>query len=161
MLLEVSYGTRRFWTPSVAVMNQWVAKAMGRAAQQRPASADALIACKVVSLAESRRLNREYRGFDKPTNVLSFTADDADPHLFLGDLAICPAVLVREAREQRKTLSAHWAHLMVHGTLHLLGFDHQTDDEARIMERREIRVMRALGFLNPYLRTTESPQRGY
>ena len=74
---------------------------------------------------------------------------DAPTHL--GDLAICPPVLRAEALEQRKTLRAHWAHLVVHGSLHLIGYDHERDADARRMERREIRVLRRLGFSNPYL----------
>jgi|APCry1669189472_1035225.scaffolds.fasta_scaffold04399_3 probable rRNA maturation factor len=157
-VLELSFGTRRFWTPSSEWMNRWALKAIGRRPGLRELT-QPLIACKVVSLAESRRLNREYRGFDKPTNVLSFGADDANPHLFLGDLAICPAVVVKEAQAQGKVLSAHWAHLVVHGTLHLLGFDHQNDEDAALMERREIRIMRELGFLNPYLEVGRAQQR--
>jgi probable rRNA maturation factor len=110
---------------------------------------------RVVGPTESRRLNSHYRGKDKPTNVLSFPAPEipgtppsaARP---LGDLVICPQVLRSEAREQKKTLRAHWAHLVVHGTLHLIGYDHERDADATRMERREITVLRRLGFANPY-----------
>jgi probable rRNA maturation factor len=111
----------------------------------------------VVGPAESRRLNAQYRGRDKPTNVLSFpvaqlpanATADGEPHP-LGDLVICPQVLRSEAREQKKTLRAHWAHLVVHGSLHLIGYDHEDDSDADRMERREIAVLRRLGFANPY-----------
>jgi len=111
----------------------------------------------VVSPAESRRLNAQYRGRDKPTNVLSFpvagspvaAAPDGEPRP-LGDLVICPQVLRAEAREQKKTLRSHWAHLVVHGSLHLIGYDHEGDSDANRMERREISVLRRLGFSNPY-----------
>jgi probable rRNA maturation factor len=114
------------------------------------------IGVSVVGPAESRRLNARYRGRDKPTNVLSFpvpelpsAAADGEPRP-LGDLVICPQVLRTEAREQQKTLRAHWAHLVVHGSLHLIGYDHERNTEADRMERREIAVLRRLGFANPY-----------
>jgi probable rRNA maturation factor len=111
----------------------------------------------MVGAAESRRLNAQYRGRDKPTNVLSFPVADlpvaktaqGEPRP-LGDLVICPQVLRAEAREQKKSLRAHWAHLVVHGSLHLIGYDHERDAEANRMERREIAVLRRLGFANPY-----------
>jgi probable rRNA maturation factor len=110
----------------------------------------------VVGPAESRRLNAQFRGRDKPTNVLSFPVAElpapaaADEPRPLGDLVICPQVLRAEAREQKKSLRAHWAHLVVHGSLHLIGYDHERDTDADRMERREIAVLRRLGFPNPY-----------
>jgi probable rRNA maturation factor len=109
----------------------------------------------VVGRTESRRLNARYRGRDKPTNVLSFPvaelpAAPPGPARPLGDLVICPEVLRAEAREQHKSLRAHWAHLVVHGTLHLAGYDHERPADANRMERREIAVLRRLGFPNPY-----------
>src|SRR5439155_6722520 len=109
----------------------------------------------VVGAPESRRLNARFRGLDAPTNVLSFTSA-ALPRApvggarTLGELVICPRVLRAEARAQDKSLRAHWAHLVVHGTLHLLGYDHQRAAQARRMERREIAVLHLLGFANPY-----------
>ena len=144
--------------PSRRLLLQWAAAALGRRA------AGAELSLRVVSPAESRRLNRQYRGKDKPTNVLSFpalagatdvasAAGEAQP---LGDLVICASVLKREAREQAKSLRAHWAHLVVHGALHLAGYDHERDDDARRMERREIAVLRLLGFPNPYRQPARS-----
>jgi len=109
----------------------------------------------MVGRAESRRLNGRFRGRDKATNVLSFPAAPlpagaAAAARPLGDLVICPPVLRAEARAQQKTLRAHWAHLVVHGMLHLLGYDHERSRDARRMERREIAVLRRLGFANPY-----------
>ena len=110
----------------------------------------------MVGPAESRRLNARFRDRDKPTNVLSFPVAElpapeaVDGPRPLGDLVICPQVLRAEAREQRKSLRAHWAHLVVHGSLHLIGYDHQRDADADRMERREIAVLRRLGFANPY-----------
>jgi probable rRNA maturation factor len=113
---------------------------------------DREIGVSVVGPAESRRLNAQYRGKDKPTNVLSFPVPElpvTGPRP-LGDLVICPQVLRTEAREQKKSLRAHWAHLVVHGSLHLIGYDHEHDADADRMERREIAVLRRLGFKNPY-----------
>lgn len=104
-----------------------------------------------------RTLNGNWRGIDKPTNVLSFPAQALAPPTAaqpvpLGDLVVCPLVVRTEALEQRKTLMAHWAHLIVHGTLHLMGLDHERGarEQAR-MERREIKVLRSLGYANPYV----------
>jgi probable rRNA maturation factor len=112
---------------------------------------------RVVGAAESRRLNKGWRRQDHATNVLSFPAPVArgravaagEPRS-LGDLVICAPVLAREARAQGKPKAAHWAHLVVHGSLHLLGFDHERAADACRMERREKRVLAALGFPDPY-----------
>jgi probable rRNA maturation factor len=111
---------------------------------------DREIGVSVVGPTESRRLNAQYRGKDKPTNVLSFPVPQLPVKGPLGDLVICPQVLRTEAREQKKSLRAHWAHLVVHGSLHLIGYDHEIDADASRMERREIAVLRRLGFSNPY-----------
>jgi probable rRNA maturation factor len=118
-------------------------------------AAGAELGVRVVGSAESARLNARYRGRDRPTNVLSFPQPPLPARAraavrALGDLVICPTVLRGEARAQAKTLRAHWAHLVVHGTLHLIGYDHERAADARRMERREIAVLRRLGFTNPY-----------
>ncbi len=107
---------------------------------------------RIVDEAESQELNSEYRGKDKPTNVLSFPFE-APAHVpipLLGDLIVCKQVVEREAIEQGKTLTAHWAHMIVHGCLHLLGYDHIEDEEAEEMEGIERVVMADLGFEDPY-----------
>jgi probable rRNA maturation factor len=138
--------TVRKWAPTRSDIATWAGTALGRKAAGRE------LGVRVVGPAESRRLNARYRGKDKPTNVLSFPAVElpAGPERPLGDLVICPDVLRVEAREQRKSLRAHWAHLVVHGTLHLVGYDHEDTADADRMERREIAVLRRLGFPNPY-----------
>jgi probable rRNA maturation factor len=148
----------RTWSPRRADIAAWANAALGRRARNREVSV------RVVGRAESRKLNAHYRGKDHATNVLSFpvpneealerrAAERSADALPLGDLVICPQVLRNEAREQRKSLRAHWAHLVVHGSLHLIGYDHERSDDARRMERREIAVLRRLGFTNPYRST--------
>lgn len=149
----------RGWAPRARDIATWAGMALGRRA------AGAELGVRVVGSAESRRLNARYRGKDKPTNVLSFppaplpgrvatapaarAAQDGEARP-LGDLVICAQVVRLEAREQHKPLDAHWAHLVVHGALHLIGYDHEREAEAQRMERREIAVLRRLGFSNPY-----------
>ncbi|MFZ7148536.1 rRNA maturation RNase YbeY [Avibacterium avium] len=111
------------------------------------------ITIRVVDEAESQSLNATYRGKDYPTNVLSFPfecPEEVELPL-LGDLVICRQVVEREAQEQGKPLMAHWAHMVVHGCLHLLGYDHIEDDEAEEMESLETEIMQELGFADPYL----------
>jgi len=111
------------------------------------------VTIRVVDEQESHQLNHEYRGKDKPTNVLSFPFE-APPGVeidLLGDLIICRQVVEREAEEQNKPLQSHWAHMVVHGSLHLLGYDHIEDDEAEEMESLETEIMQSMGFEDPYL----------
>ena len=107
---------------------------------------------RLVESEESQQLNFEYRGKDKPTNVLSFPFEvpAGIPLQLLGDLVICAPVVQLEATQQNKTPEAHWAHMVVHGCLHLLGYDHIKDDEAEIMEDLERQIMAELGFSDPY-----------
>ena len=104
-----------------------------------------------VGTAEGRALNRQYRNRDYATNVLTFVYDDAPANgPVTGDLVLCVPVLQREAREQHKTLRAHCVHLVVHGTLHLQGYDHENDRDARVMEALETDLLAALGYRDPY-----------
>jgi probable rRNA maturation factor len=144
--VEVTRGVRA-WAPPLAELTAWTCAALGRRAH------GAELALRVVGAAESRRLNEKFRGRDVPTNVLSFPAQRLPAvrsRRALGDLVICARVLRSEARAQGKTLRAHWAHLVVHGALHLIGYDHERAGDARRMERREIAVLKDLGFANPY-----------
>ena len=115
-----------------------------RAALEAPAE----ITVRIVDADEGQALNRDYRHKDYATNVLTF--DYAHEPVVVADLILCAAVVEREAREEGKTLEAHYAHLLVHGTLHAQGYDHEEEDEAEVMEARESAVMLSLGFPDPY-----------
>ncbi|ATZ11008.1 rRNA maturation RNase YbeY [Erwinia amylovora] len=115
------------------------------------------VTIRLVDEAESHHLNHTYRGKEKPTNVLSFPFE-APPGIelpLLGDLIICRQVVEHEAAEQEKALEAHWAHMVIHGSLHLLGYDHIVDDEAEEMESLETEIMLALGYPDPYISEKE------
>ncbi len=120
--------------PSAALLRRF-ARAVSRAD----------IALRVIGATEAKRLNRIFRGKHYPTNVLSFPYGSGN-----GDIVLCHPVIAREAREQGKTLRAHYAHLVVHGVLHLRGHDHLREDDAARMERAEVRILRRLGFPDPY-----------
>jgi probable rRNA maturation factor len=107
---------------------------------------------RVVDKDESQQLNRDFRKKDKPTNVLSFPYEmiPGEENYLLGDLAICADIILKEASEQNKMPHAHWAHMIIHGTLHLLGYDHIEEKEAQAMEQLEIKIMALLDFSNPY-----------
>lgn len=121
-----------------------------------------IVVVRIVDEPESRELNRDFRGHDKPTNVLSFPfepppgvpGDAVEDHL--GDLVICAPVVLNEAEQQGKTPEAHWAHLVIHGVLHLLGYDHQNDAEAAEMEDREREALHRLGYPDPYANDQDS-----
>ena len=134
--------------PIAEQIEQWATAAV------QPQSDEVEMTVRIVDEAESHELNLNYRGKDRPTNVLSFPfecPDEVELPL-LGDLVICRQVVEREAQEQDKPVMAHWAHMVVHGSLHLLGYDHIEDDEAEEMESLETQIMTGLGFADPYLR---------
>ena len=148
----MTYAARRPWVPSRAQFVRWVGAAMLSAAAGARASASTDVSIRVVGAARSRRLNARYRRKDQPTNVLSFAGAGVAPdgRRFLGELVICAPLMAREARAQRKSRQAHWAHITVHGVLHLLGFAHEHAPEARKMARREVQILDRLGFSDPY-----------
>lgn len=116
------------------------------------------ITIRIVDEEESATLNKAYRNKIGPTNVLSFPMSSAhDPNLLLGDIIICAPLVRKEAEEQSKTITAHFAHLMVHGTLHLQGYDHLDEGDAKIMEQREIDILSQFGISNPYEYEIQEP----
>jgi probable rRNA maturation factor len=150
--VTVGYAVPRAGLPSAVSFRKWIAAALAN----RIREAD--LAVRIVGTREGRALNRHYRGKDYATNVLSFPAElDEAIKLpkgvtmpLLGDLVLCAPVVAREAREQKKPLSAHYAHLTVHGTLHLLGWDHGNDKDAECMEQLEREILAGLGVADPY-----------
>jgi probable rRNA maturation factor len=145
--VDVSYAARRPWVPNSGQVAAWAGTALA------PLRRSVVLSVRVVGLARSRSLNAHYRHKDKPTNVLSFGGAGSAPdgRLFLGELVICAPVVAREALAQGKTLESHWAHMTVHGVLHLLGFDHERRAEAAKMAAKEIQILDRLGFSDPYL----------
>jgi len=133
-------------------LRRWVARALQSAAADagRPLPG-ARLALRLVGRAEGRRLNRAFRGRDYATNVLTFEYGAGPDGVAHGDIVLCLPVLAREAREQRKPLRDHAAHLVVHGTLHALGYDHEKARDARRMEALETRILAAMGIADPYL----------
>jgi probable rRNA maturation factor len=144
--MAVQYGARARSLPTAAELRRWARAALEH--NVRVTERDARITVRIVGSAEGRALNRNFRGRNYPTNVLSFKLRDR-PALE-GDLALCAPVIAREARAQGKSLAAHYAHLVVHGVLHLQGHDHENRRAARRMERRESRIVMGLGFSDPY-----------
>lgn len=147
MAIELDLQLAGQWpgVPGEGELRRWVAAALGD-------RKEAELTIRIVSRDESRQLNRDYRGKDSATNVLSFPADlpqGIDLPL-LGDIIICAPLVAEEATQQGKSLPDHWAHLTVHGVLHLLGYDHQAEDEAEKMEALEISLLSGLGIDNPY-----------
>ena len=147
IILDLQLASNANNLPSEAQFQQWLEAAV------LPFQAEAEVTVRIVDSQESQQLNSQYRAKDKPTNVLSFPFQ-CPPGIelpLLGDLVICAAVVAEEASEQGKALEAHWAHMVIHGCLHLLGFDHINDDDAAEMEAEEIQILQQLGITNPYL----------
>ncbi|MBU2864738.1 rRNA maturation RNase YbeY [Reinekea forsetii] len=141
--------------PSEAQCHLWLSTALeGR-------KANATVAIRIVNNLESQQLNNDYRGKDKPTNVLSFPFDapvgvpEKAFDYMLGDLVVCAPVVIAEAKQQGKAVNDHWCHMLVHGTLHLIGYDHIKDDEANTMEQLERDILAKLNISDPYLETNE------
>lgn len=147
-VVHLGYAVPRAGLPSSISFRRWVEAALRGAKRRKPAE----LSIRIVDADEGRALNRDYRGKDYATNVLSFPVE-LPPGIklpLIGDLAMCAPVVAREAAEQGKTLRDHWAHLTIHGVLHLLGHDHVVDAEAEAMERLETRILSRLGIADPY-----------
>ena len=146
--LSVQYAAKPEDAPTRAQFRRWVKAALRQ---------DAEIALRIVDEEEGRALNRDYRGKDYATNVLTFVYNDEFPSAELplaGDIVLCAPVVAREALQQEKPVEAHYAHLTVHAVLHLQGYDHQSDEQARRMEAREIQIVTKLGYADPYREET-------
>jgi len=137
--MDVQYASEVPALPSAVEFRKWARHAL---------RIDTEVALRIVDEAEGRSLNHAYRGRDYATNVLTFPLTE-EPHL-MGDIILCAPVVVREALEQNKPLAAHFAHLTVHGVLHLHGYDHETEAEAELMESLETAIVTKLGYANPY-----------
>jgi len=146
--LSVQYGVARAGLPADFALRRWARAALKGLRRRRVA-----LGLRIVGGAESAALNNRFRRKSHPTNVLSFPFE-APPGTrsdFLGDLVICAPVVRREARVQRIPVNAHWAHMVVHGILHLRGYDHRKRQDAAVMEKMEIRLLKELGYANPYI----------
>lgn len=132
--------------PSESELNSWVSGVL------KHENREGEVSVVVVDETAMAELNQQYRGKDGPTNVLSFPADlpEGVPLALLGDIVLCSPLVEKEAQQQGKKLEAHWTHLVVHGTLHLLGYDHENDADAEQMERLEIEILADFGIANPY-----------
>jgi probable rRNA maturation factor len=146
--ITVQYAADKKMAPQKALLCKWALEALSFKRDTRD------VTIRIVETGEMTQLNTTYRKKRGPTNVLSFPADLpeelAREFPVLGDIVICAEVVNREADEQHKQQQSHWAHMVVHGVLHLLGHDHEKDDEAEKMEQLEIEVLSKLGFPNPY-----------
>ena len=153
VIIDLQNAVESTKLPSSEKMQVWISLALEKANAKFKQPE---ITIRIVSVNESQQLNTDYRAIDRPTNVLSFPfevpdmipAEELDE--FLGDLVICEQVVVDEANLQHKTLESHWAHMIIHGVFHLLGFDHIEENEAEEMEGLEVEVLTKLGFNNPY-----------
>ena len=143
--IDIQYATVSESVPDKRKITKWAKLAL---AQIRD---EAILTIRIVDTKESARLNRSWRGINKSTNVLSSPAGDNPmmPEL-LGDIILCTQVITREARQQKKPADAHWAHLVIHGILHLTGYDHVKKRDAKIMESIEIEKLQSIKIPNPY-----------
>lgn len=145
--IDIEINSQHPLIPSQEKCEAWITAVL-----QHQKLNNAEVSIYVVDEDEGRQINRDYRGKDYATNVLSFPADIPEEVgvPLLGDLVICAPVIEREAKEQNKDINAHWAHMLVHGSLHLLGYDHMEETEADLMEELETRLLQQLGFPPPY-----------
>ncbi len=143
--LAVQYASDSNTLPTRPQLRRWARAALQQSAQ---------VTLRIVGEPEGREHNKSYRGKDYPTNVLTFVYDDLPPPPLMGDIVLCAPVVEREAREQRKELTAHYAHLVVHAMLHLQGHEHEEEQEASEMEHLETAILAKLGYADPYAVTS-------
>ena len=139
--LTVQYATEDQRVPSRSQLRRWVSSALDRSVT---------ITLRIVDAKEGRELNRAYRKKDYATNVLTFVYEEPPNGVLSSDIVLCAPVIAKEARAQRKQLMHHYAHMVTHGALHLQGYDHEADDAAKVMERREIALLSRMKIPNPY-----------
>ena len=139
--IDIQIASRIKGIPDERAFKRWLLAALPRPAE---------LTLRVVNAAEGRRLNCKFRGKDTATNVLTFIYHEKKSPLLMGDIVLCAPIVAFEARAQGKMLEAHYAHLAVHGVLHLAGMDHEDEGSAMAMEKKEIAIVKALGYANPY-----------
>jgi probable rRNA maturation factor len=146
LIVDIQIASASEEAPDPQSIERWVGAAIGN---QRESTE---LSVRIVDAEEGQALNEQFRGSTGATNVLSFPFENESPEPLplIGDIVICAPVVAKEAREQNKALNAHWAHMMIHGVLHLLGYDHQNENDANLMESLETEIMQGLGFPPPY-----------
>mgnify|MGYP003338098816 CR=1 FL=1 len=147
IIVDIQIASASEEAPDPQSIERWVSAAIGN---QRESTE---LSVRIVDNEEGQLLNEQFRGSSGATNVLSFPFENESPEPLplIGDIVICAPIVAKEAVEQNKALNAHWAHMIIHGVLHLLGYDHQNDTEANAMEALETEIMQGLGFPPPYL----------
>jgi len=146
LIVDIQMASASEEAPDPQSIERWIGAAIG---DQRESTE---LSVRIVDAEEGQALNEQFRGSTGATNVLSFPFENESPESLplIGDIVICAPVVAKEAREQNKALNAHWAHMMIHGVLHLLGYDHQNENDANLMESLETEIMQGLGFPPPY-----------
>jgi len=146
LIVDIQMASASEEAPDPQSIERWIGAAIGN---QRESTE---LSVRIVDAEEGQALNEQFRGSTGATNVLSFPFENESPEPLplIGDIVICAPVVAKEAREQNKALNAHWAHMMIHGVLHLLGYDHQNENDANLMESLETEIMQGLGFPPPY-----------
>ena len=146
LIVDIQMASSSEEAPDPQSIERWIGAAIG---DQRESTE---LSVRIVDAEEGQALNEQFRGSTGATNVLSFPFENESPQPLplIGDIVICAPVVAKEAREQNKALNAHWAHMMIHGVLHLLGYDHQNENDANLMESLETEIMQGLGFPPPY-----------
>ena len=146
LIVDIQMASASEEAPDPQSIERWIGAAIG---DQRESTE---LSVRIVDAEEGQALNEQFRGSTGATNVLSFPFENESPEPLplIGDIVICAHVVAKEAREQNKALNAHWAHMIIHGVLHLLGYDHQNENDANLMESLETEIMQGLGFPPPY-----------